>query len=343
MALVDINATTGTKSLYTKLQNAQGNYIYFGISNYGIVSQTKQCHLITGKEPYVIAADYANSVDTEYNFANSREVLKKHYRSGGIVTFNWHMKNWVTNGNCFDLTGDVTTNILPGGSKRTEYLSALDQFASDMLNFKDDNGNLIPVIMRLWHENDMGWAWWHIYGGTSTANYLLLWADFVTYMRDIKGVHNLIYCYAPQWNHVSNKAIPMYPGDDYVDIIGIDQYQNTTIDAMIYYGEAYDFSALHNKIFAITEGCREIGGNPMVDYWINGYINPILADSKASKAAYALVWDTQQSDGLYGWGCWKGRSDEGSFLEMSQNPKIKMLSYKKAIINNATLRNCVIR
>jgi hypothetical protein len=30
LALVDSNATSATQALYTKLQNAQGNYIYFG-------------------------------------------------------------------------------------------------------------------------------------------------------------------------------------------------------------------------------------------------------------------------------------------------------------------------
>ena len=128
-----------------------------------------------------------------------------------------------------------------------------------------------------------------------------------------------------------------YPGDDYVDVFGIDRYTSGTVDDVVtYYELAYEASVRHGKVFAITEGLRNLDSNPMEDFWTNGWLNKIISNSSAKKAAYINFYADH-------WWCKEDRSDAPSFLAMSQNPKIRMLSYQRNKINNARLNNCVIR
>lgn len=325
MALVDSNATTETKALYTQLQNAQGNYIYFGQQNprhyWDSGTFYDNSNLITGKLPFVFGRDY------NFITAYSDDYMKLHYRNGGIITMSWHMKNWVTNGNYQDKTGNPVTNILPGGSARTTYLTALDGFANWCNNFKDDDGNLIPIIFRPFHENDGNWFWWGIDTCTD-AQFIQLWRDIVIYLRDTKEVHNLLYCYSPEILNGYTYDGALYPGDNYVDIFGIDRYSGSTttdISTIITaYGDAYDASVIHNKVFAITEGLRSLTDYPKSDFW-TWWINQILNDSKAKYASWILCWHSPN------WGPVSGRSDADDFLAMSQNSSIRFLTYQDTI------------
>ena len=134
MAQVDTNATTETKALYTQLQNAQGNYIYYGQENfihftYG--NGGADSYLITGKYPYFLEDHWREANDNGY-LNETTSAIKKHYRNGGISGIMFSMSNPIVgSGGEGDLTGgDVIAECLPGGSKRTEYLSKLDTFSN---------------------------------------------------------------------------------------------------------------------------------------------------------------------------------------------------------------------
>ncbi len=344
MALVDSSATTETQALYTQLQNAQGNYIYFGQHfTDGSYVAVSNCDVfkITGKYPYVTEYAYkigwrTDPVTTTYN--NSfLEDIKRCYRNRGIIALSFIHANMVTNGPTSDKTGDPVLNILPGGSQRDKYLLHLDDLAAWLNNLKDDNGNLIPIIIRPYHENDGTWFWWGS-SNCTIAQYVALFQDFVDYLIS-KNVHNAIYCYAPEFQFGDGASEARYPGDLYVDIQGVDQYTTHAQDSLVYVDDAYDFAILHNKIFAITEfGGGTSGGwidgrLPEVDFWTTYWLNPVLTDNKANKASYILIWKSPK------WGPDYDRSDAPSFLEMSQNPKIKMLQYYNNHIYNATIRN----
>jgi len=330
-ALIDTNATTETQALYTQLQNAQGNYIYWGIQSNvnGSVVQDSEIYKITGKREYVYGDDFMSSAwyDCETFIPDARKkLLIKHYRNGGIITMSWHMKNYHTDRmaqSAWDTSAGISY-ILPGGDDRAEYLTALDTFATWCNNFKDDRGNLIPIIFRPYHENDKEYFWWGANWNTD-AEYVSLWQDLVTYLRDTKGVHNLIYCYSPQViSGTYEYTGVLYPGDTYVDIFGIDRYSNddNITNHITRFGLTSDEAESRGKVFAIVEGLRNLVTAPKDDYW-TWYSNQILNNTSASRAAWVLTWLSPT------WGPSTTRTAEAAdFLTMSQNPKIKFLQYK---------------
>lgn len=400
-ALIDSSATNETVALYQKLVRASGTAMYFGQHFYDqdpVTGTHNGVFLISGKTPSL--AEFAYKIGWEvdpaqatFNDANS-VLMEAHHARGGFVGISFIHANMVTNGAPTDVGGDCLTNILPGGSKRTEYLNALSTLGDWLNNLKDANGNPIPVIVRPYHENDGWWGWFRRFKGTitafsdagggkvsvaSTANKLVdgqvvtisgttnyngdytissastnsfsitatwvandgtslwtikqddkfiqLWQDFVTYLRDTKGVHNAIYCYAPELYPNGGSKVDFtirYPGNDYVDIIGIDQYPDvdpakdddgTVQDAIVFYRAMYDEAFSRGKLFAITEGLRDLDANPLESFWTDYYLTPILNDSKVSKASYIATWFSP-------WGADVGRVDTASFLEASQNSRL---------------------
>lgn len=317
-ALVDQNATQETSDLFNRLKSADGNYIYYGEYIQSLDKQV-ETYKITGKFPSVYMFDYDSTSGDNIKFKQRKHEIVKHHLMGGIISICWHMKNWATNGTCRDLTGEPVSSILPNGSNRNQYLNALDRFAEDIKKIK------IPIIFRPFHENDISAFWWGT-GVCTTEEFILLWRDLVTYLRDVKGVHNLLYCYSPEILTGEYKG-ERFPGTDYVDIYGIDNYSNSDdISAVITrYGKASDAAIEDGKVFGVSEGLRKISDYPKADFW-TWYFNQILNDPKTSKASFVCNWSAPN------WGCQKGRSDEASFLEMSKNPKIKFLERKQGII-----------
>ena len=54
----------------------------------------------------------------------------------------------------------------------------------------------VPVICRLFHENDGSWFWWGA-AYCSPSQYKNLFRYTEEYLRDVKGLHNLLYAYSP--------------------------------------------------------------------------------------------------------------------------------------------------
>ena len=349
IALVDSNATPETQALYAQLKATSGKQIFFG-QFYPVKLQSwddpygtqSQCYKIIQEYPFIFSLDY--QADPWRSITAYTNQIKTHYSHGGVITVSWHMQNWVNGGDSWNLTGNVVTSILPGGSQRTQYLAALDGFANYFLNLKDANGKLIPVMLRLFHENDGNWFWW----GTSTrtpAQYVQLWHDFVTYIRDKKGVHNIIYCYAPEIINGYAYDGDLYPGDNYVDVLGLDYYDKTVttpdgqgVSDLNRLQILHDLSVKKSKPFGILEGLRNefpsrTVSNPNKDgiyakYWTDQFMNPILADSKAKYASFVVIWHSDPSGAQTdGWGPVKGYADQQSFKDMSNNSKVKFLKY----------------
>ncbi len=358
-ALIDTNATTETQALYTQLQDAQGNYMYFGqhkfIEYTADAGEVCDAYQITGKYPYVMGHDYREYYfdgDTKGTRVEYLKHIRTHYRNGGIIQLSWHMINPVTynagtynptgTGSAWDDAADTVSKILPGGADRATYLGYLDSFAAWCNSLTDDRGNLIPLVFRPFHECDGGGFWWgdNTPSSCSDAEYITLYQDLVTYVRDTKGVHNIIWAYTPNhWATFTDR----YPGDNYVDVIGVDIYWNTgavpwalatsTSETLTELHKCYDEANNRSKVFIIAEGCKKLLSNTDADYWTTNYVDPILADNKAKNAAYTFVWTSPS------YGADADRVDAPSFLEMSQNPKIKMLQYYNNHIYNATIRN----
>ena len=120
----------------------------------------------------------------------------------------------------------------------------LDQAAGLLQQFKDAG---VAVLTRFMFELDGGWFWWGD-GHFSNAQQTQLYRYIVNYLRVTKGLDNLLTTFAIN----GGPGDYQYPGDDVVDIVGIDAY---TSDLAGVYKGIYDTlrAQAPTKLFAMTE------------------------------------------------------------------------------------------
>jgi hypothetical protein len=133
------------------------------------------------------------------------------------------------------------------------------------------------TVLRLFHEMNKSWFWWgsSAYGGPEA--YRLLFRRAVSIIR--ARTHLALFAWSP--NHPFDAAAEVYyPGDDVVDIIGIDIYDVGEDGYPSFAGLAdhrqslagtlaamKHFAAHHCKIAAITETGNRKGGATRVGWW----------------------------------------------------------------------------
>jgi mannan endo-1,4-beta-mannosidase len=110
----------------------------------------------------------------------------------------------------------------------------------------------VPVLWRPLHEAEGGWFWW---GAKGPEPFKKLWRLMHDRMTNKHQLHNLIWVYSsgtdPKW----------YPGDDVVDIVGIDQYPSDVSDPLGTVWETLIKQYDGRKMLALTE----FGGVPDVE------------------------------------------------------------------------------
>ncbi len=172
-------------------------------------------------------------------FTRMTEEVKNHYRRGGIVTLSWHPRNPVTTiegggwagqkfpeGTAWDVTDSaVVKKILPGGECHEKFQTWMQRVSDFLATLTTDDGQKIPIIFRPWHENSGSWFWWGEELCT-VDEYKALWNMLQDKLK-ADGFDNLVWSYSPgmQDNLTAERLLDRYPGDDRVDMIGLDGYQ----------------------------------------------------------------------------------------------------------------------
>jgi mannan endo-1,4-beta-mannosidase len=85
----------------------------------------------------------------------------------------------------------------------------------------------VPVILRPLHEMNCASFWWSFRNRTMTPDrYRTLWQQTFTYLTDVKGLDNLLFAFTPHLDNMDGRdAASWYPGDAYVDMVGMDAYK----------------------------------------------------------------------------------------------------------------------
>ena len=157
----------------------------------------------------------------------------------------------------------VAYDILDG--KYDEYFI---NYAKDLKEFGK------PILFRLNNEMNGDWCWYSaFYTARDAQIYVKLW-HYIKAIFDSQGVDNLIWVWNPHdvslpdfsWNNF----LAYYPGDEYVDVIGLTGYNNGTYFAgekwrtfnQIYKDVYTDYMELFQKPFMLTEfSSSTFGGN----------------------------------------------------------------------------------
>lgn len=318
--LIDKEATAETKALYKNLKELAQTKVLYGHQDdlaYGYSwwaeSGRSDVKEVTGSYPAVYGWDVGDirQIDKTTNldnieWDNMKRWIKEGYERGGIITISWHMNHPVTDGNTWDKTPAVAA-IIPGGEQHEKFKGWLDVFADFVSDLKGESGEAIPVIFRPYHEHTGSWFWWGE-EQTSVEDYITLWRFTVEYLRDEKGIHNLLYAYSPdnQAGREFSNYMNKYPGDDYVDVLGMDDYGSMNgRDPSEFSNELawlVEEAEKRNKIAALSETGVEAIPDPL--WWSNQVIPSFTNNPKAKGIAYILTWrnanyEREQRDHFY--------------------------------------------
>lgn len=201
--------------------------------------QYQEVYKQTGVYPAIYGCDYAQGWksynDTPEGAANiidpsCNELLKELAPKGTIAHISAHLPSPVYSGSNKEgfkkpLTSEEYQRVLtPGTEERKRWLAIMDAMASGLLELQQAD---VPVLFRPLHEMNGHWFWW----GTGKYNskdpkrrelFIALYRDIFSYMTEVKGLKSLIWVWSP--DDGPKYAADYYPGDDYVDIVGLDSY-----------------------------------------------------------------------------------------------------------------------
>ncbi|WP_075589889.1 glycoside hydrolase family 26 protein [Labilibacter marinus] len=215
------------------------------------------------------------------------------HEKGGVNTFSWHPFSPIDSISSWNGDAVVVKHILPGGSHHQAFKNQLDKVAQFLNELKDNTGQSIPFIFRPWHEMDGGWFWW----GTKACTpeeLKLLFRFTVAYLRNEKGMSQMLVAYSPDRNFdTKNEYLTWYPGDDVVEILGMDNYwdfkqENGEQDVIKKLHVVIETANEKGKLSALTE----TGLSNVTDsLWFTQKLGVVLSDSLVKKElSYAMVW-----------------------------------------------------
>ncbi|WP_324720327.1 glycoside hydrolase family 26 protein [Salinimicrobium sp. HB62] len=341
----DAEATNSTKLLYHNIQKISKEGIAFGHQDataYGIGWKHEEkpnrlrsdIKFVAGELPAVHGYDIghielgkSHNLDT-VSFDLMRDHIQKLYDKGAIITMSWHLDNPVSNGSSWDQTPAVPA-ILEGGAEREKYELWVQRLSSFLNSLKDKKGRVIPVVFRPYHEMNGSWFWW---GGNNVSpeDYKQLWKETQQLLKQ-NNVHSLLYAYSPNIVGSEEEFQKYYPGDEFVDILGVDIYN---------YGGNEAFSKniksnleivrkkanMADKPFALTEtGNTNFGEDP--NWWTKTFY-PGLKDSGA---AWVLLWRNARPSHYFA--TYPGEISEEDFKEFAKLEEILFLDEVEDITN----------
>lgn len=302
---IDARASNKTKILYNNLFRVMHDGIMFGHQDdisYGLGWMLEpgrsDVKSVVNDYPAVYGFDIGNiEIASSYNidsvpFNKMQELIKTGYERGGLVTISWHAVNPFNGKSTWDVTSGSVASVLPGGKKHELFKQWLHTVAVFIKNLKSYNGDLIPVLFRPYHEANGGWFWWGK-GPCSAEDYKALWRLTVSQLRDIEQVHNILYVYSTTEFKDKKEYEERYPGNEWIDVVGFDSYQNTDIigarkdfikNNIIRLAMLTEFARSNNKVPAFSE----TGYENLLD--ANWYTRTLYETIKDFPISYVLVW-----------------------------------------------------
>jgi len=284
---------------------------------------------VVGDYPAVMGFDLGRiELGSEKNidnvsFEKIRQEIIRQYQRGGMITMSWHVNNPLTDGDSWDVKNEenAVASVLPGGQNHNKFLRWLQSAADFFNSLKTEDGTKIPIVFRPWHEHTGSWFWWGK-DLCATEEYKQLWKMTVEFFRG-KGVNNLLYAYSPDIQGPGQIYMERYPGDEYVDILGLDGYHrdneagiesfqnslNTILSFMT------DEGKKRNKPIALTEtGLEAI---PIANWW-TGVLLPIVDKYPIS---YVMVWRNARERENHYYAPYPGQKSAADFIKFYHSPK----------------------
>ncbi|ADB42489.1 glycosyl hydrolase [Spirosoma linguale] len=231
--LVDAQATLSTKGLFSYLVDQYGSKVISG-------QQDDVEYILekTGKEPAIGSFDLIDYSPSRVQFGatpqrSSEDIIKwaKKGDGRGIISLMWHWnaptdlinqspdklwwRGFYTDATTFDIAAVLADKQ---GERYQLILRDIDAIALQLKKFQAAD---VPVLWRPLHEASGGWFWW---GAKGAGPLKELWRVLYDRLINYHQLHNLIWVYTATDTFKSD----WYPGDQYVDIVGMDIYTDPT-------------------------------------------------------------------------------------------------------------------
>lgn len=265
---------------------------------------------------FPILLNYTN-FENKYKHPNLEYRLQNAYKNNKTLELTLQT-SWTNAGE-----GNMVYDVLNG-----DYDEFLKNYAATVSEFDH------PVLFRLGNEMNGDWC---PYASYNTSKDTEIFKEFYRYVHQIftdAGADNVIWVWNPngksfpdfQWND----AVMYYPGDEYVDIVGLTAYNTGTYysgENWTEFAELYDpiyskYTALYNQPMMITEfASSSVGGDK--NQWIKNMFAHI---EDYPKIKVAIWWD----------GCdWDANGNVARPYFIDETPEI-VKTFKK-LLNQKTL------
>ncbi|MBN1117217.1 MAG: hypothetical protein JXA77_08440 [Bacteroidales bacterium] len=300
-----------TQNLYSNLKELAAKGFMFGHQDdvaYGIGwaggEFNSDVEKISGDYPAVFGWDIGH-IDSLNNidgipFTSMKKWMVEVYNRGGINTISWHERNLKTGQSSWDVT-PVVTDMLLGGSFNERFNSQLDKVADLIGSLVAENGVRVPVIFRPFHEHNGSWFWWGKIP-CSDSLYKELFRYSVDYLKKDKGINNMLVCYSPDAFSNKEEYLERYPGDDYVDILGFDDYKSLHSDETrdiikMRLEVVNDLAKQKDKLATVAETGYETLSD--TTWFTNVLLKGLKSTPKTDRVSYVLVWRNARPDHHY--------------------------------------------
>ncbi len=241
---------------------------------------------LTGKYTALAGTDYMRIFWPSpllKNMIITNQPMITHFKNGGLISVMSSLNNPWNGGNSNNTTGAANLLDLMNSSTGayTAFHKDLDSIAKGFKNLQDSG---VTVLFRPFHENNGGWFWWGYKPTHSQNDFITMWQYVFNYMTQVKQLHNILWVFSPSVKETNDNIqdeLYYYPGDNYVDIFGLDIYNDTldipNYNSIIATGKPFaiaefgpDASALVQHTYNYTTLINQIRTKyPAVVYWMS--------------------------------------------------------------------------
>ena len=263
----DVDATAATKAVYTDLVAAParvdhrlviGQALRGWDPEPGSIAEPVTALTNLGlPAPKLLEVDLTDFFGPNRHDAELFPLLISHAAQGGLIGLSFHAHNPFTGGDAYDTKSvdlpqlaDPTNPQTPAGAR---WKAELDRIADVMQQFAAVDA---VVLFRPLHESNGFWFWWGEKdpGPARPVDFRNTWQGMFRYLTTNRGLHNLLWVYSAGRDFGGALLDPtrLYPGNDLVDLVGLDIYDDDLSDAAP--GEpGYAAMLALGKPFGITE------------------------------------------------------------------------------------------
>lgn len=308
--LVNPNASKEALYVYNFLFEQRGKKTLSGVQSAHSHKNDfiDEVHKQTCRHPALAGYDFLylqfSPTPADWNWVqnyNDISAPKEQWAANGLVTYMWHWnvpdskEDWDNGLNGYNFDGysfycdqtsfDIREALKPGTWQNDFIMKDIKEVAGYLQLLEDEN---IPVLWRPLHEaagnygvySSGAWFWWGRYGAEPCKQ---LWRLLYDQLVNVYGLDNLIWVWTVDVaaGH-EDRNLEWYPGNEYVDILGVDIYANDTNAKNAQYKALTDMTD-GEKLVAVTE-CGNIP-------------DPAKCMEAGNQWSWFMVWSSKDSAG----------------------------------------------